>query len=281
MSRVVDLSHEFGPGSPGSADFDGEHRFPALRPAADGFQLSYHTLPGAWGTHVDAPAHMVEGGRTVDQLSADELVLPMVVIDLSDEVTANPDTCLTVDHIGRWERRYGRISDRCFVAFRSDWSKRWPDQRAMLGNDHPGHDRSPGWTPAAVEFLIRRRNVTAIGHETIDTDPGRHTSRTFHGDTAKETARRQHPAEARVFEHDRYQVEMLTNLDNVPPVGATVVVGVGKARAATAFPARVIALLPPERDQELRHRSTVGCLDALGKRNAGSDEPAEGPHRSR
>lgn len=47
-----------------------------------------------------------------------------------------------------------------------------------------------------------------------------------------------------MFDHDRYQIELLTNLGAVPPVGATAFVGVGKARGATAFPARVLALLP-------------------------------------
>ncbi|WP_310971774.1 MULTISPECIES: hypothetical protein [unclassified Amycolatopsis] len=38
----------------------------------------------------------------------------------------------------------------------------------------------------------------------------------------------------------------MAGLSEVPPLGATVVVGVGvgKARSATAFPARVLALVP-------------------------------------
>ncbi|KAF5317178.1 hypothetical protein D9611_003750 [Ephemerocybe angulata] len=35
------------------------------------------------GTHIDAPAHFVEGGRTVDQISFDELVGRALVVDLS------------------------------------------------------------------------------------------------------------------------------------------------------------------------------------------------------
>lgn len=242
--RVVDLTHAFGPGVAGSEEFAGERREQVCSLRRDGFDLQRHSLPGAWATHVDAPAHMRAGGRTVDQLRADELVLPLVVIDLSAEVARDPDTCLDVPHILDWEQRYGQVPGKAFVAFRSGWSKRWPSQDAMRGREPDGRVRSPGWTVAAIDFLVEHRNTTAFGHETIDTDPGHRVTGDVDGSNAEEIAVGQHPAEARVFEHDRYQVEMLAALSEVPPLGATVVVGVGKARGATAFPARVLALVP-------------------------------------
>lgn len=243
IRRVIDLTHTLGPGAPGPGDFSGERRGQEPDLTEDGFALLRHTLPGAWGTHVDAPAHRVHGGRTVDQLSPEELVAPLVVIDLSEEVGQDPDTCLDVSHVLRWERHHGRVPAASMVVFRSGWSARWPDRDAMRGRQADGSFRSPGWTAAAIDLLVEGRDVTAFGHETIGTDPGHRTSRTVGGDTARQEAREQHPAEARIFEHDRYQVEMLTGLHAVPPVGATVVVGVGKAEAATAFPARVLALV--------------------------------------
>lgn len=245
ISAVFDLTHAFRPGTPGSEDFPGEHRETELALAKDGFAMARHTMPGAWGTHVDAPAHMVAGGRTVDQLRPRELVAPLVVVDLSDEVARDPDTCLDVPHLLRWERRHGRIPPASLVAFRSGWSARWPDQDAMRGREADGAIRSPGWTVAAIDLLVAERDVAAFGHQTIDTDPGSRVSRAVEGavEGAAAAARARHPAEARIFEHDRYQVELLTGLDAVPPVGATVVVGVGRARDATAFPARVLALV--------------------------------------
>jgi kynurenine formamidase len=35
------------------------------------------------GTHMDAPAHVVPGGRTIDILTLDELVTDCIVIDVS------------------------------------------------------------------------------------------------------------------------------------------------------------------------------------------------------
>jgi kynurenine formamidase len=242
--RVVDLTHTFGPGVAGSEDFAGERREQALSLRRDGFDLQRHSMPGAWATHVDAPAHMRAGGRTVDQLRPDELVLPLVVIDLSAEVARDPGTCLDVPHVLDWERRHGEVPRNAFVAFRSDWSNRWPGQDEMRGRQADGRVRSPGWTVAAIDFLVGQRDATAFGHETIDADPGSRVTSDPGGANAEQIAGRQHPAEARIFAHDRYQVEMMAGLAEVPPLGATVVVGVGKARDATAFPARVLALVP-------------------------------------
>lgn len=40
-----------------------------------------------------------------------------------------------MDDVSAWESRYGRIPEGCFVALRTDWSKRWPNQTAMLNRD--------------------------------------------------------------------------------------------------------------------------------------------------
>ncbi|WP_254896745.1 cyclase family protein [Amycolatopsis sp. Hca4] len=58
---VVDLTHAFGPGVAGSEEFAGERREQALSLRRDGFDLQRHSMPGAWATHVDAPAHMRAG----------------------------------------------------------------------------------------------------------------------------------------------------------------------------------------------------------------------------
>ena len=59
------------------------------------------------------------------------MVLPLVVIDVHEKVAKNPDYTLTVDDVHAWEAKHGRIPRAAFVAMRTDWSKRWPDQDAM------------------------------------------------------------------------------------------------------------------------------------------------------
>ena len=59
------------------------------------------------GTHIDAPAHFIEGGRSVDQLAADEFVWPAYKIDVRDMDLEN--NRLSIDDIRQYERENGRI----------------------------------------------------------------------------------------------------------------------------------------------------------------------------
>jgi len=43
---------------------------------------------------------------------------------------------------------------------------------------------------------------------------------------------------------NHYQIELLTNLDQVPEYGAIVVVSFPKPKGGSGFPARVFAILP-------------------------------------
>ena len=126
----------------------------------------------------------------------------------------------------------GPIPVRAFVALRTDWSKRWPDAAAMENKDAKGIAHYPGWSLAALKFLYEERKVNATGHETTDTDPGVATSK---DDYSLETY---------VLSHDHYQIELLTNLDQLPETGAIVVATFPKPKGGSGFPARVFAILP-------------------------------------
>jgi kynurenine formamidase len=47
-----------------------------------------------------------------------------------------------------------------------------------------------------------------------------------------------------VLDTDHYQIELLTNLDQVPEIGALIVAAFPKPKNGTGFPARVFAILP-------------------------------------
>ena len=119
-----------------------------------------------------------------------------------------------------------------FVAFRSDWSKRWPDQDAMRNLDENGVQQSPGWSREALEFLIHERHVKAVGHETFDTDAGIPAAE--HGLVN----------EYYLLEQNIYQVEVLNQLDQVPAVGALISIAFPHWDKATGSPVRAIAILP-------------------------------------
>lgn len=197
-----------------------------------GFKVHLHSVVGQYGTHIDAPSHFVANARNVDQIRAEELVLPLLVIDKSKEVAANPDYELTVADIEAWEKEYGKIPAGSFVAFRSDWYKRVQKGLDINNVDADGQNHSPGWTLDALKLLFEQRKVKAVGHETLDTDSGIAKTKTgFAG-------------ELYILEQDTYQIEVMVNLDQVPPVGSIIFCGATKIEGAAGFPIRCIAVCP-------------------------------------
>ncbi len=236
--RYVDLTHAFEPGIPRWPGFPDEMRktiyWYEKRPdtVGAGFFSEVFTHVGQWGTHVDPPAHFIKGLRTVDQIDLKELILPLAVVDVHSESEKNPDYNLTVERLKKWEADHGQIPVGTFVAMRTDWSKRWPDSAKMENKDAKGVAHYPGWSLRALKFLYEERKITASGHETTDTDPGIATTK---DDYSLETY---------ILSTNHYQIELLTNLDQVPESGAIVVVSFPKPKGGSGFPARVFAILP-------------------------------------
>jgi kynurenine formamidase len=241
QKEFVDLTHTFEPGIPHWPGFPDEQREllywyddqpPGPGTLGTGFYAQLYTHVGQWGTHVDPPAHFIRGLRTVDQISVKEMVMPLVVIDVHEKVAANPDYTITMDDVLAWEKRNGRIPEGSFVAMRTDWSKRWPDPAAMRNEDASGVAHYPGWSMDVLKHLYEVRKITASGHEPTDTDPGVATSK---GD---------YSLEAYILSTNHYQIELLTDLDQVPESGALVVAAFPKPKDGSGFPARVFAIKP-------------------------------------
>ena len=51
-------------------------------------------------------------------------------------------------------------------------------------------------------------------------------------------------SEAWILKQNHYQIEVMANLDKVPPVGAVIVVTWPKVEGGFGFPARAFAILP-------------------------------------
>ncbi|CAN5611089.1 cyclase family protein [soil metagenome] len=236
--RLVDLTHAFAPGIPHWPGFPDEKRETIYGyekgsgTMGDGFMAETYTHVGQWGTHVDPPAHFHKGLRTVDQIELKEMILPLVVIDVHEDVAKNADYVLTLERVKKWETDHGPIPEGAFVALRTDWSKRWPDSAAMNNKGDDGVAHYPGWSMPALKYLYEERKITASGHETTDTDPGIATSK------------KDFSLETYVLGTNHYQIELLTNLDQVPESGAIVVVTFPKPKGGSGFPARVFAIVP-------------------------------------
>jgi len=207
--------------------------FPAMKSETlfdypDGFFVNKFDIVSQYGTHVDAPSHFVEGMPGLDAISAKQLVLPLCVINISDKVRGNVDYEVVPQDILDWEARYGRIPEGAFVAARSDWHKR--DDL----NNYDAHEQKhyPGWGLDSLKFLVEKRSIAAIGHETSDTD------------SSVAAAQHGYVCEYYILEQNRYQIELMINLDQVPPTGALIFCGFPRAKDAAGFTARCVAICP-------------------------------------
>jgi kynurenine formamidase len=236
--RWVDLTHSFHPGIPHCPSFEPERRVIVYDQASrsgtrgSGFLTHEYRHVGQWGTHVDPPAHFVPGLRFQDQIPVTEMILPLVILDVHQQAASNPDYVITPADLADWESRHGPVAEGSFAALRTDWSHRWPDQDQMMNPGPDGVNHYPGWGMEVLVTLFEERNIIACGHETTDTDPGFTVS--------KGAA----PLERYVLSQDRYQIELLTALDEIPECGAVIVASWPKAQNGSGYPARAFAVCP-------------------------------------
>jgi kynurenine formamidase len=225
---VVDLTHRLTPAFP---------LFPGVVPMrfdvvatvpADGWYEGVLSIDEHTGTHVDAPAHFADGGATIDQIPAERLVAPLVVVRIGERAAKNPDVHVTVDDLTAWERQHGRIPAGAFVAMDSGWDRRAADPPSFLNADPAGVMHYPGFHPEAAAFLIQEREIVGIGVDTLSLDFGPSTD---------------FPTHLTVLPAGKYGVEALANLSRVPPAGASIVVGGLTQVGGSGSPARVLALL--------------------------------------
>jgi kynurenine formamidase len=224
--KLVDLSHVF------RHDFP---TFPLAPPSSvrtavtieeNGFYGQVWTIWEHICTHMDVPAHFVADGRSSPELSLDELVAPVVVVDISERVAGEPDTVVTPDDLARFERRHGRIPRDAVVAMYSGWETRADSVEAYRNVDAGGSMRFPGFGNDAAEWLIKRRRIRGIGVDTMSLDHGSSTTFDVH---------------LTVLGADCYGVENLRNLKQLPPQGATILLGLIPWHEGSGGPCRAFA----------------------------------------
>ena len=91
FTSVVDLTHVMSPEFPTFFGVPGlalEKKFDLSK---DGFNLNWWHIIEHAGTHLDAPIHFSADGRSADQIPANTLVVPLVVLDVAAMAAANPD----------------------------------------------------------------------------------------------------------------------------------------------------------------------------------------------
>lgn len=171
------------------------------------------------GTHMDAPAHCIPGGKVVSDIPLKQLISPCVVIDVSNQ--ADEDYSITQEDVIAFENQHGRITDNTFVIFYTGWGRYWSDAKKYRNNLV-----FPSISKEAANVLLDR-NIAGLGIDTLSPD----------------IPSSGYPVHRKILSANKYIVENIAYADQLPAVGAYVLVIPIKISGATEAPIRLIALL--------------------------------------
>ncbi|HEY9848299.1 MAG TPA: cyclase family protein [Leptolyngbyaceae cyanobacterium] len=230
-SRVIHLSHVIDtniPIWPGDPPVELET---VATIEKDGYYLRRFSMGEHSATHINAPISFHPSGIAIDRYPAESLVVPAVVIDISKSANANFDYCLTINDIWHWEQQNGKIPRGSVVLVYTGWQEKWlkSDENAFLNPDKAGNLHFPGIGSEATLFLIREREIAGLGIDTHGVDAAIENS--FYTNNL-------------MLEKPRIVLENLTNLDQLPARGTTLVIGILRLKNGSGSPVGVLAFLP-------------------------------------
>ncbi len=226
FSRILDLTHTLAPSFPtfgGDPQLELEAMF-AL--ANDGYNMVRWLVVEHTGTHMDAPFHFSDG-PTADQIPVEELMGPLVVVDIRTKAEANPDAQLTPDDLAAWESAHGPIPDGAIVAMNSGWDA-FVSGSKFRNADDAGVMHFPGFHIEAIEMLLGERSAKGIFVDTLSLDFGPSPDFAVH---------------YRWLPASKWGIESVANLGQLPASGALAIVGGPKIAGATGGPSRIFALV--------------------------------------
>lgn len=222
-NKIIDLTHSLSSSVPswdGKADFELSivTDYKDCTPP-DLFRTQRINASISLGTHMDAPAHVIPGGRTIEKLNLDELVADCMVIDVSDE--ADENFLIMPPAIEKFEKENEEISPNSLVIFYTGWSKYWKTPEKYHNNFG-----FPSVHVSTAEMLLKRK-VVGVGIDTFSCDTGKSGF----------------PVHRTILGADKYLVENVANAKLLPAAGAKVLVLPIKIKDATEAPIRLIALI--------------------------------------
>lgn len=231
--RVLDLGYEMNEGTifwPGGEGFKlcinhcGEDKDFY---AAGSFSCAEHG-----GTHVDAPWHFYEHGITVERITLKQLIGVCRVISTNQ-------TDIVAQDIINHEEMHGILPENCIVVCNTNWANNYSQGvKLYLGFDdsqpycsETSSLKFPGISADAARLLVDR-HVSAVGIDTASLDPGQNKNFDAH---------------KILLSSGVYGIENLNSqVNSLPPRGATLMVMPLKLTGGSGAPARVVGFVPQQ-----------------------------------
>ena len=210
--KVIDLTHIVTAGMP---------LYPGTKPPKlttlctikkNGFTEKRISISSHTGTHIDAPAHIIPGGETLDQWSANRFAGSASVLNFTN---------LKIPYIQVEALRCHEsiIRESQFVLLHTGWSQYWGDQNYFEGY--------PVLTPEAARWLVDFQ-LKGVGLDTISADEP---------DSANL------PVHNILLERNIAIIENLVHLDQLPETNFTFCCFPLKMESAEASPIRAVGII--------------------------------------
>jgi kynurenine formamidase len=184
------------------------------------FKVQSITMRSGIGTHIDAPAHCIPGGASIDMLNLCTLIAPCIVIDVS--ARSSERYAASQEDIELFEQQYGRIEEKSLVIIRTGWDRFW-ENPTKYRNDLV----FPTLSEKAATYLLNR-NIVGLGIDTLGPDLPEN------GFTVHKL----------LLGHGCYIIENVANAEALPPKGSISIALPIKIQDGTEAPLRLVALKP-------------------------------------
>ncbi|MBN1196712.1 MAG: cyclase family protein [Candidatus Aminicenantes bacterium] len=213
--KIVDLTHPLETGMPVYPGTPAVEVEPLATVDAQGFRETRLSFTSHTGTHVDAPAHMLDGGRRLEDYPPETFMGTARCLSLGDKA-------LSVDRL----KRFFAAEPRCdFLLLYTGWDRLWGKDNYFSGY--------PIIEPAAAKWLSRS-SLRGIGMDSPSPDSPESVD---------------YPAHRILLENGILLIENLRGLERLPEKGFDLAVFPLLITGSDGAPARAIACLdgPPLR----------------------------------
>ena len=210
--KIVDLTQTIEESMPVFPGTEKPRMLKANTVEEHGFAELKLTMYTHTGTHLDVPAHMVQGGRSLTSFSAEDFVGRAVLVD----ITKLDKQEIAVEELMPYE---ALLKEADFLILNTGWSKFWGTPEYFVG--------FPALNEEAVDWLLRFK-LKGIGIDAISID-------------AMET--KDFAIHYKLFHRDMIVIENLTNLKEINKESFLFSCLPLKLKEADGSPIRAIALI--------------------------------------
>lgn len=221
MKKYICLTQTIHEGIP---DWEGNCGFhlQKIMDYPDGFRLHGMNTPCGIGTHMDAPSHFFQGGKSIHEIELSQLIAPGIIIDVSAK--AHEDYSISVDDIHTFEKKHGKIKKNSVVIAKTGWGIYWGRPKKYRNVSSQGIKCFPRYSKEAANLLITR-SISGIAIDTLSPDG---SDENF-------------PVHHLLLSNDKFIIENIKIPSNMPPLGFQLFCLPLNIQDATEAPCRVIA----------------------------------------